>query len=48
MKTMKKLWIEAESHYFPIRPWPLPAKMLTKHYCEKKKEYDALAWRLGV
>lgn len=48
MKAMKKLWIEAQSYYFPIWQWPLPAKTLTKHYCEKKKENDALARRLGV
>lgn len=36
MKSIKKLWVDAESYYCSIWQWPLPAELLTRHYYLKK------------
>lgn len=32
MKSMKKLWVEAQSYYHPIWQRPVPAELLAQHY----------------
>lgn len=48
MKSMIKLWIEAQSYYHPIWWRPLPAKLLAQHYCTKGKRRPHQAFRCAA
>lgn len=48
MKSMIKLWIEAQSYYHPIWWRPLPAKPLARHYCTKGKRRPHQAFRCAA